>query len=116
MKKNMSNLSTGHQTEDRYSPSAGVTTANELTVVSLADGSEQLLKSFTSDYSSLQGTSFSPDGRFVAFSLVREGNPPHGDLLLMTADGRNEDSNCQSSCRRSTYWMDSRREKTYIPQ
>ena len=64
--------------------------SNELTVISIADGSERLLKSFTSDYSSLQGTSFSPDGRFVAFSLVLEGNPPHGDLFLMTADGRNE--------------------------
>ncbi len=64
--------------------------SNELTVISIADGSERLLKSFTSDYSSLQGASFSPDGRFVAFSLVLEGNPPHGDLFLMTADGRNE--------------------------
>jgi Tol biopolymer transport system component len=64
--------------------------SNELTVISIADGSEHLLKSFTSDYSSLQGTSFSPDGRLVAFSLVLEGNPPHGDLFLMTADGRNE--------------------------
>jgi Tol biopolymer transport system component len=34
--------------------------------------------------------SFSPDGRFVAFSFVGEGNPPHGDVHLMTADGRNE--------------------------
>ena len=33
---------------------------------------------------------FSPDGRFVAFSLVGEGRPAHGDVYVMTADGRNE--------------------------
>lgn len=32
---------------------------------------------------------FSPDGQFIAFSLVA-GNPPDGCLFLMTADGRNE--------------------------
>jgi Tol biopolymer transport system component len=33
---------------------------------------------------------FSPDGRFIAFSLVGEGRPAHGDVYVMTADGRNE--------------------------
>jgi Tol biopolymer transport system component len=64
--------------------------ANELTLITIADGSERLLKSFTTDYSSLHGANFSADGRFVAFSLVREGSPPHGELFLMTTDGRNE--------------------------
>jgi len=64
--------------------------ANELTLISTADGSERLLRSIPSALSSLQSASFSPDGRFVAFSLVREGSPPHGDVFLMTADGLNE--------------------------
>jgi len=61
--------------------------AIELTLISTADGSERVLRSITSGWFR---ASFSPDGRFVAFSLVREGSPPHGDVFLMTADGRNE--------------------------
>ena len=38
----------------------------------------------------LTRASFSPDGRFIAFSLVNEGTPPHGDVYLMTTDGLNE--------------------------
>jgi Tol biopolymer transport system component len=64
--------------------------ATELTLISIADGSERVLRSITSGWFSFQRASFSPDGRFVAFSLVREGSPPHGDVFLMTADGRNE--------------------------
>ncbi|MCX5643845.1 MAG: tetratricopeptide repeat protein [Phycisphaerae bacterium] len=64
--------------------------ATELTLISTADGSVCVLRSITSDVFSFQGASFSPDGRFVAFSFVREGSPPHGDVFLMTADGRNE--------------------------
>jgi Tol biopolymer transport system component len=62
----------------------------ELTLISTADGSVRVLRSITSGWFSFQRASFSPDGRFVAFSLVREGSPPHGDVFLMTADGRNE--------------------------
>jgi beta-lactamase regulating signal transducer with metallopeptidase domain/Tol biopolymer transport system component len=64
--------------------------ATELTLISTADGSVRVLRSITSDVFSFQGASFSPDGRFVAFSFVREGSPPQGDVFLMTADGRNE--------------------------
>ncbi len=64
--------------------------ATELTLISTADGSVGVLRSITSGWFSFQRPSFSPDGRFVAFSLVREGSPPNGDVLLMTADGRNE--------------------------
>ena len=65
--------------------------ANELTLISTADGSVRVLRSITSGSSlGFQTASFSPDGRFVAFSLVNEGNPPHGDVFLMTVDGRNE--------------------------
>jgi len=66
----------------------------ELTLISTADGSVRVLRSISSavlfnDWY-WQRASFSPDGRFVAFSFMREGSPPHGDLFLMTADGLNE--------------------------
>jgi len=64
--------------------------AIELTLISTADGSVRVLRSITSGWFSFKMASFSPDGRFVAFSFVREGSPPHGDIFLMTADGRNE--------------------------
>ena len=68
----------------------GLSMANELTLISTADGSVRVLRSMASAWHMLKRASFSPDGRFVAFSLVREGSPPHGDIFLMTADGRNE--------------------------
>jgi len=80
-----------------WSPDAGSILASrelnkvsELTLISTADGSVRVLRSIASAWSMLKSASFSPDGRFVAFSFVREGSPPHGDVFLMTADGRNE--------------------------
>jgi len=64
--------------------------AAELTVISTADGSMRVLRSITSPWLSFRMASFSPDGRFVAFSVMREGSPPNIDVVLMTADGRNE--------------------------
>jgi len=63
--------------------------ASELTLISTADGSVRVLRSFRGLFM-LKRASFSPDGRFVAFTSVREAGPPHGDVFLMTADGRNE--------------------------
>jgi len=64
--------------------------ADELTLISTADGSVRVLSSIASAWYTLKMARFSPDGRFVAYSVVREGSPPHGDVFLMTADGRNE--------------------------
>jgi Tol biopolymer transport system component len=64
--------------------------ADELTLISTADGSVRVLSSIASAWYTLKRARFSPDGRFVAFSLVGEGSPPNGDVFLMTADGRNE--------------------------
>jgi len=65
--------------------------ARELTLISTADGSVRVLGSITlSPWTLVPRASFSPDGRFVAFSSLGEGSPPHGDVFLMTADGRNE--------------------------
>jgi len=82
-----------------WSPDAGSILAlrdrnkgDELTLISTADGSVRVLRSITSGWSR---ASFSPDGRFVAFSSVAfssvgEGSRPQGDVRLMTADGRDE--------------------------
>jgi Tol biopolymer transport system component len=64
---------------------------DELTLISTADGSVRVLNSDIHwAWRMLKMASFSPDGRFVAYSVQREGSPPHGDVFLMTADGRNE--------------------------
>jgi Tol biopolymer transport system component len=80
-----------------WSPDAGSILAvrgrdkvDELALISTADGSVRVLRSITSGWYGLLRASFSPDGRFIAFSIVREGSPPHADVFLMTADGRNE--------------------------
>ena len=62
----------------------------ELVLISTADGSVRVLRSIDSAFYMLTRASFSPDGRSIAFSLVNDGNPPHGDVFLMTVDGRNE--------------------------
>jgi Tol biopolymer transport system component len=69
--------------EHDYSPGGGI----DLALISTADGSVRVLRSIASAWAR---ASFSPDGRFVAFSFVGEGSPPQGDIFLMTADGRNE--------------------------
>jgi Tol biopolymer transport system component len=62
-----------------------------LTLISTADGSVRVLSSdIDGAWYLLTMARFSPDGRFVAYSVEREGSPPHGDVSLMTADGRNE--------------------------
>jgi len=53
--------------------------ASELTLISTADGSVRVLRSS----SGFQRASFSPDGRFVAFTSQE-------DVFLMIADGRDE--------------------------
>jgi Tol biopolymer transport system component len=66
----------------------------ELTLISTVDGSVRILRSISSgvvfnDWY-WQRASFSRDGRFIAFSFMREGSPPVSEVFLMTADGRNE--------------------------
>jgi Tol biopolymer transport system component len=80
-----------------WSPDAGSILAyrirepnNELTLISTADGSVRVLRTINAEPRLIKNASFSPDGRFVAFSSVGEGSPPHSDVFLMTADGRNQ--------------------------
>jgi Tol biopolymer transport system component len=64
--------------------------ASELTVISTADGSVRILGNISIPTGWLRA-SFSPDGRFVAFSSVLdEGSRHQGEVRLMTADGRDE--------------------------
>jgi len=64
--------------------------ADELILISTTDGSVRVLRSNSLDWNGLSIASFSPDGKFIAFSSVREGSSPQSDIYLMTADGRNE--------------------------
>jgi Tol biopolymer transport system component len=64
--------------------------AFQLVLISTADDSVRVLKSIESAFYMLTRASFSPDGRSVAFTLVNDGNPPQGDVYLMTVDGSNE--------------------------
>ena len=64
--------------------------AVELTLISTADGSVRVLRNISRGLFWTLRASFSPDGRFIVFGIVREGSPPHGEICLMTADGRNE--------------------------
>ena len=63
---------------------------NELTLISTLDGSVRVLRNISSGLFMVDNACFSPDGRFIAFSLIQDGNPPNGDIFLMTSDGRNE--------------------------
>ena len=63
---------------------------NQLVLISTSDGSVRVLRDVAAAWYMLTGARFSPDGRSIAFSVVGEGRPAHGDVYLMTADGRNE--------------------------
>jgi Tol biopolymer transport system component len=63
---------------------------NQLVLIATADGSVRVLRSITAAWYMLTCARFSPDGRYVSFSLVDENHPAHGNIYLMTADGRNE--------------------------
>ncbi len=63
---------------------------NQLVLFSTSDGSVRVLRDIAAAWYMLTRARFSPDGRFIAFSLVGEGRPAHGDVYVMTTDGRNE--------------------------
>ena len=57
---------------------------NQMGLVSVADGSVQVLK--TLDWRSPIGVSFSPDGRYIAYDLEKE-NSRNRDIFLLATDG-----------------------------
>ncbi len=62
----------------------------QLALISTSDGLVRVLKTMPPSSFVYQTASVSPDGQSVAFSYVREGSPPHADLFVMKADGRDE--------------------------
>jgi len=63
--------------------------AMELVRVSTADGSARVLLSDPGGWGSSQRARFSPDGRFVAVSLVRDAGTTRSDVVVLSAGGGN---------------------------
>jgi Tol biopolymer transport system component len=61
-----------------------------LALISTTDGSVRVLRDIPSGLFMFEKAFFSPDGKLVAFSFVRDSDPPNGDIFLITSDGRNE--------------------------
>ncbi len=62
----------------------------ELVLISTKDSTLRVLKKIESGPYVLTKARFSTDGQTVAFSMVNYGNPPQGDIHLITIDGQNE--------------------------
>jgi len=61
-----------------------------LALISTMDGSVRVLRDIPSGLFMFEKACFSPDGKLVAFSFVRNSDPSNGDIFLLTSDGRNE--------------------------
>ena len=61
---------------------------NQMALVSAADGSTRVLKSLGWRYPSKM--SFSPDGRYIAYDVQVRENSPDRDIVVLSADGRQE--------------------------
>ena len=63
---------------------------NALTLISTTDSSVHILRNIPSGLFIFDKACFSPNGKYIAFSYIRDGNPPHGDIFLISSDGRDE--------------------------
>lgn len=63
---------------------------DELILISTKEISVKVLKSTSSRWIAFSNARFSPDGQFITFGSVCEGNSPHSDIILMSANGQNE--------------------------
>lgn len=61
---------------------------NRIALVSIEDGSVQVLKSL--DWRYPVKMSFSPDGRYIVYDFPPEESDPQRDIFLLTADGSRE--------------------------
>lgn len=61
-----------------------------LTLISIADGSQRILKKITTGYIGLWIARFSPDGKFIAFSSVKKSNSSNSDILIINVDSGKE--------------------------
>ena len=62
----------------------------ELGLISTADSSLQIIKNISPGWQQFQTAKFSPDGKFIAMNKMLGGNTPNSDIIINTADGRNE--------------------------
>ena len=63
---------------------------NKLTLMSATDGTLRVLKNIPSELFMIDKACFSPDGKLIALSFIKDGNPPNGEVCLINSDGRNE--------------------------
>jgi Tol biopolymer transport system component len=61
---------------------------NQIVLVSVADGSVRVLK--TLDWQFPGKTSFSPDGRYIAYDCPASERSPSRDIFLLSTDGKRE--------------------------
>ena len=62
--------------------------SNQITLVSLADGSVRVLK--TLGWRMPLKTALSPDGRFIAYDFEQQEDSPRRDISLLSTDGKRE--------------------------
>ncbi len=62
----------------------GKDNVNKLSLISTTDGSVRVLRDIPSELFMFEKASFSPDGKLIAFSFVRNSDPPNGDIFLLT--------------------------------
>ena len=66
------------------------TSASQIVLVSVKDGSVRTLKSLGPKLSPIERMSFSPDGKHVAFDYRSRADSPQHDIFLLSADGAQE--------------------------
>ena len=63
---------------------------NKLAMISTKDGTLRVLKNVPAELFMIDKVSFSPGDKLIAFSFIQDGNPPNGEVFLITPEGRNE--------------------------
>jgi Tol biopolymer transport system component len=64
--------------------------SSELAMVTVADGSVRVLKKLEPGPYEFSTMGFSPDGRYIAYTLPRKDDPNHNDIFLLSVDGSRE--------------------------
>jgi len=59
----------------------------QIALISVADGSTRPLKIFTEPVSLRPGSRLSPDGRFIACTLLVRDDPPERDIFILSTEG-----------------------------
>lgn len=70
--------------------SYGQNKLDELVSISISDGSLRVVRKISSDYIGFLMAKFSPDGKYIAFSQIREDKTPNLDIFLINSDDTNK--------------------------